>query len=112
MANTSEVDPKNTENQLSKYLFSSCITQECLEEVMQQFFDTSATFGSDICVERIGIRQGFLSIMLRVQLNWKPISEQTDSLPQSFVLKIPSTAHFRSDLDVWQEIMNMVSFFK
>src|SRR5689334_7398316 len=70
-------------------IFDTSVTLKMLEVKLQEALKTSATFGPNLTTEQIGQGQGYLSVMLRLKPDWQ--GANTDELPTSFVVKIPTS---------------------
>uniref|UniRef100_A0A914WSQ4 CHK kinase-like domain-containing protein n=1 Tax=Plectus sambesii TaxID=2011161 RepID=A0A914WSQ4_9BILA len=73
----------------SQGLFDTSVTLKAIEEKVQEALNTSAVFGANATTTQIARGQGFLSVMVRLKPDWQ--GSNTDELPTSFVVKIPSS---------------------
>ncbi|VDK58505.1 unnamed protein product [Anisakis simplex] len=70
-------------------IFGTTVTISFLQRKLRSVFHTRCSFGPNFSIQRIGCKQGFLSVTVRLQFDWQGAS--SDQLPSSLVLKIPST---------------------
>uniref|UniRef100_A0A914VSZ2 CHK kinase-like domain-containing protein n=1 Tax=Plectus sambesii TaxID=2011161 RepID=A0A914VSZ2_9BILA len=73
----------------SQGLFDTSVTLKAIEEKLQEALNTSAVFGANATTTQIARGQGFLSVMVRLKPDWQ--GNNTDKLPTSFVIKIPTS---------------------
>ncbi|KHN80107.1 putative kinase-like protein [Toxocara canis] len=80
------VNDGNTSEDVSEILGTS-ITWSWVEEKLKCKLQTKSCFGNGKKAVRIGIGQGFASIIGRLYLDWVP---EDENLPQTVIIKIPS----------------------
>ncbi|KHN78505.1 putative oxidoreductase dhs-27 [Toxocara canis] len=70
-------------------IFGTTVTVSFLQRKLRTVFNTKCTFGPRFAMQRIGCKQGFLSVTVRLWFDWQ--GADCGRLPTSLVLKIPST---------------------
>ncbi|VDM34249.1 unnamed protein product, partial [Toxocara canis] len=80
------VNDGNISADVSEILGTS-ITWSWVEEKLKCKLQTQSCFGNGKKAIRIGIGQGFASIIGRLYLDWVP---EDENLPQTVIIKIPS----------------------
>ncbi|MFH4984094.1 hypothetical protein AB6A40_010803 [Gnathostoma spinigerum] len=87
----------------SMFVLNTIIEWSFLEELMQASMHVCNQFGPAKRVELIGYAEGFMSVIGLVYPDWTP---KNDSLPDTFVVKIPSNSNMQkmSDEAVFEEL--------
>lgn len=70
-------------------VFGTTVTIPFLQRKLRAVFGTKCSFGPRFATQRIGCKQGFLSVTVRLWFDWQ--GADSGRLPASLVLKIPST---------------------
>uniref|UniRef100_A0A914WZZ8 CHK kinase-like domain-containing protein n=1 Tax=Plectus sambesii TaxID=2011161 RepID=A0A914WZZ8_9BILA len=84
-----EVETHILSQNLTEKIENTFITGQYLLSVLQKALNTDCTVGK-ISSKVLGSDRGFLSVVIRVGLEWIE-NEKSDGLPRSVVLKVPSS---------------------
>ncbi|KHN80102.1 hypothetical protein Tcan_12309 [Toxocara canis] len=95
---------ENAQNRM--FVAGTSLRWTWLQEKIRASLKTTAKFGQNFVYERIGIGQGYMSLIERVHPNW---TEAGELLPQTFIVKIPSTEPSRRAVASAKERTNYFS---
>ncbi|VDD96402.1 unnamed protein product [Enterobius vermicularis] len=70
-------------------IFGTTVTVEFAEEKLKEYFKTNSVFGPNFKIVRVGVGQGFMSVVARIWPDWKP---ENKNLPNTLIAKISSMA--------------------